>query len=212
MNSPCEHTCIHPELYECSSVSNTCQCRSAELGIEKHKHLCIDTELGSNCSFTPERCRRFCRISDQLQTGKIDLNCQCPLGVQRIFSNNIYHCHLPTLSECHDDQPSSTCPNGFICRQTRCIKISKTSSSLPLILIALLFGCFLIIILLIIGLIKMRSIRCLKFVHSDVLSTHSKHSSPIMITGLSSPSSTLSSSSKSTDKNSEKYTKIHFFE
>jgi hypothetical protein len=33
-----------------------------------------------------------------------------------------------------------------------------------------------------------------------------------MITGLSSPSSTLSSSSKSTDKNSEKYTKIHFFE
>jgi hypothetical protein len=197
INSPCQHTCIHPQLYQCSSVSNTCQCRSHENNIEKFNHLCIDTEIGSNCSLTPERCRRICRISD-----KIDPDCQCPLGTQRILSNNTYHCDLPILSEC------ISCPKGYICREKRCIQISTSIFSLSFMLIALLIGAFLIIIILIIGLIKMRSIRCIKFVHPHVLSNDLNNS----ITRLSSPCSTLSSSSKSTNKICEKYTKINLFE
>jgi hypothetical protein len=184
INSPCQHTCIHPQLYECSLTSNTCQCRSYENRIEKYGQICIDTELGSNCSLTPERCRRICRISNQI------------------------HCDLPILSECNDDKSKSTCPNGYICRQKRCVKgVNETILSLPFILIALLIGAFLIIIILIIGLIKMRSIKCIKFVHPHVLS-----SPPTTITRLSSSCSTLSSSSKSTKKICEKYTKLNLFE
>jgi hypothetical protein len=218
INSPCQHTCIHPQLYECSSVSNTCQCRLPSTGIEKFGHLCVDTELGTNCSLTSERCRRICRLSDQIHTGKIDLDCQCPLGTQRILLNNMYHCQLSVLSECNHEKPIANCPTGYICRQKRCIQVSalvranESILSLPFVLIALLIGAFLIIIILIIGLIKMRSVKCIKFIHPHVLPTHSNNSSPTTITrlsSLSSPCSTLSSSSKSTNR---KYTKINLFE
>ncbi|CAF3135520.1 unnamed protein product [Rotaria sp. Silwood2] len=117
INSSCQHTCIHSKLYECSSLSNTCQCRSHDIGIEKFQNFCIDTELGSNCSLTPERCRRICRISDQIHTGQIDFNCQCPLGTQRILLNNMHHCELPVLFECLYEKSIETCPNGYICRK-----------------------------------------------------------------------------------------------
>ena len=84
INSSCQKTCLHPELYQCSSISNTCQCH---LGIENYKQFCIDTELKTNCSLTPQRCRNICRNTD-----KIDYYCQCPLGTQRILSNNKFHC------------------------------------------------------------------------------------------------------------------------
>jgi len=212
INSPCQDTCIHPQLYHCSSISNTCQCHSGEIGIEKYGHLCVDTELASNCSLTSERCRRLCRLSEQIQTGKIDYDCQCPLGTQRKLSNNMYHfCDLPILSECNDDKSSTACPNDYICREKRCIKSSilirmnQSILSLPILLISLLFGAFLIIIILILVLLKMRSIRCIKFVHSN-------HSLSTTTTRLSSPCSTLSSSSKSPSKICEKYTKINLFQ
>ncbi len=200
INSSCQNTCIHPQLYECSSVSNTCQCRSHENGIEKFGQLCIDTELGTNCSLTSQRCRRICRLSDQ-----IDLNCQCPLGTQRILSNNMYYCQLPVVYECNNEKSIATCPNGYICRQRRCIQIStliRVNESI--LLIGLLIGASLIIIILILGLIKMRSVRCVKFVHPKVLTNHS---SPTIITRLSS-----SSSSNSTNKICEKYRKINLYE
>jgi hypothetical protein len=192
INSPCQETCLHPQLYHCSSISNTCQCHSDNIGIERYGHLCVDTELTSNCSLTPERCRRVCRLSEQ-----IDYDCQCPLGAQRKLSNNIYHyCNLPILSECNDDKSSTACPNDYICREKRCIKLNQSISSLPILFISLLFASFLIIIILILVLFKMRSIRCITFVHSDnFLSTTT--------TRLSSPCSTLSSSSKSPNKTFE---------
>jgi len=180
------------------------------MSIEKSDHLCIDTELASNCSLTPERCRRICRISDQIHAKKIDLECQCPLGTQRVLSNNMYHCDLP-ISECSNNNNTLliTCPKDYICRQKRCVQISaivrvnKSILFLPFLLIALLIGAILIIIILVIGLIKMRSVRCIKFVHPHVLSIDSNSSSPTTITRLS---------SKSTDKICEKYTKINLFE
>ncbi|CAF2253996.1 unnamed protein product [Rotaria magnacalcarata] len=218
IDSSCQHSCIHPELYECS---NTCQCRSQQFGIEKFEQFCIDTELGSNCSLTPERCRRMCRISEQIQRGRIDSDCQCPLGMQRVLSNNMYHCESPASSECMNEKPIESCPIGYICQHHRCVqtsvivRLNESILSLPFVLIGLLSGALLIIILLIIGLIKMRSIRCVKFVHSYGLPIHSNNSSPILnahLSSLSSPSSTLSSSPKSMNKTCEKYVKIHLFE
>jgi hypothetical protein len=58
----------------------------------------------------------------------------------------------------------------------------------------------------------MRSIKCIKFVHPYVLSTHLNNSSLTTMTRLSSSCSILSSSSKSTNKICEKYTKINLFE
>ncbi len=174
---------------------------------------------------TPERCRRLCHLQKS-----IDENCQCPLGTQRILTNNIYHCQLPKLIECNTNFLTTICPNGYICQENRCIQISipipvnESILPLPFILIGLLIGALLIIIILIIGLFKMRSVKCVKFVHpQNILSNHSNNSSPATITRLStvpsssSPCSTLSSSSKSvqlssTNKILEKYTKIHLFE
>ncbi|UJR31632.1 hypothetical protein I4U23_019114 [Adineta vaga] len=228
IGSKCSHECFHSQLYECSSTSQTCQCRSHT--IEKVGHLCIDTELASNCSLTPERCRRLCNIQKQIHSDEIDENCQCPLGTQRIRSNNIYRCELIFLKECDNFKTKNTCPKDYFCQENRCIlttslnRVNQTILSVPLILIGLLTGALLIIIVLIGGLLKMRSIKCVKFVHQQrVLSNHSSNSSPATITRLStvhsssSPCSTLSSSSKSlklssTNKISEKYTKIHLFE
>ncbi len=190
INSLCQETCLHPQLYHCSSISNTCQCQSNQIGIERYGQLCVDTELLSNCSITPERCRRLCRLS-----GQIDYDCQCPLGTQRKLSNNMYHyCDLPILSECNDDKSSTACPNDFICRKKRCIKANQSISSLTILFISLLFTAFFIIIMLIVILLKMRSIRCVQFVHSD-------ESLSTATTRLSSPCSTLSSSSKSNKQN-----------
>ncbi|CAF1594031.1 unnamed protein product [Rotaria sp. Silwood1] len=225
IGTKCIEKCLHSQLYECSSLTHTCQCRLTESSIEKFNHLCIDTELLSNCSYTPERCRRLCNIQTQIHTGKIDHYCQCPLGTQRIYSNNIYHCELSKLIECNSQISIKTCPQYYICEENRCIQtlisrhINESIIPLPLILIGLLIGALLIIIILIMGLIKMRSIKCVKFIHSkNILSTHSINSSPATITRLStvpsssSPCSTLSSSSKSTNKVLEKYTKIDLFE
>ncbi|CAF1337111.1 unnamed protein product [Adineta ricciae] len=228
IGSKCSHACSHSQLYECSMTSQTCQCRSHL--IEKFGHFCVDTELTSNCSLTPERCRRLCNTQKQLQTGIIDDNCQCPLGTQRIRSSNDYRCELPILTECDNQNFKNTCPKGYLCQENRCIpktmltRVNQTILSVPLIMIGLLTGALLIIILLIAGLLKMRSVKCVKFVHQQrVLSNHSSNSSPATITRLStvnsssSPCSTLSSASKSTklsstNKLSEKYTKIHLFE
>ena len=126
--------------------------------------------------------------------------------------------------------PTTTCPQDYTCQENRCVQVSipirveESILPLPFILIGLLIGASLIIITLILGLLKMRSIKCVKFVHQqNVLSTHSNNSSPATITRLStvpsssSPCSTLSSSSKSvklpsTNKILEKYTKIDIFE
>ncbi|CAF0734216.1 unnamed protein product [Adineta steineri] len=229
IGSQCHENCSHSQLYECSSLSKTCQCRTHT--IEKYGHLCVDTELASNCSLTPERCRRLCNIQKQIHTNEIDHNCQCPLGTRRILSNNIYHCELPILSECDTNLSRITCPKNSICQDNRCISISipirvqQSILPIPIILIGLLIGSLFIIIILILGLFKMRSVKCVKFVHQQhVLSTaHSGNSSPATITRLStvhsssSPCSTLSSSSKSvklssTNKILEKYTKIDIFE
>ncbi|CAF4261277.1 unnamed protein product, partial [Rotaria sp. Silwood2] len=225
IGTKCSEKCLHSQLYECSSLSHTCQCRLSESSIEKFGHLCIDTELASNCSYTPERCRRLCHIQKQIHTSQIDHYCQCPLGTRRIFSNNIYHCQLPKLIECDSQLSITTCPQNYICQENRCVqtlisrRINESMIPLPFILIGLLIGSLLIIIILIIGLLKMRSVKCVKFVHpKNVLSTHSINSSPATITRLStvpsssSPCSTLSSSSKSTNKIVEKYTKIDLFE
>jgi hypothetical protein len=124
----------------------------------------------------------------------------------------------------------ATCPTDYICRDKRCvyvsvpIRVNESILPLPFLLIALLIGALLIIIILIMGLLKMRSVKCVKFVHPPhVLSTHSANSSPATITRLStvpsssSPCSTLSSSSKSvklssTNKIGEKYTKINLLD
>ncbi|CAF0899752.1 unnamed protein product [Rotaria sordida] len=221
IGTKCSEKCLHSQLYECSSSSHTCQCRLSE----KFGHLCIDTELISNCSYTPERCRHLCHIQKQIRTGQIDHYCQCPLGTRRIYSNNIYHCELPKLIECDSQHSITTCPKHYICQNNQCIqtllsrRINESIISLPFILIGLLIGALLIIVILIMGLLKMRSVKCVKFVHQkNVLSNHSVNSSPATITRLStvpsssSPCSTLSSSSKSTNKILEKYTKIDLFE
>ncbi|CAF2189048.1 unnamed protein product [Rotaria magnacalcarata] len=226
----CYEKCSHPQLYECSSSTHTCQCRLRDSSIEQIGHLCVDTEIASNCSRTPERCRRLCHIQQQLHTGLIDHYCQCPFGTRRIFSNNIYHCELPKLVECDNNLSIGNCPKHYACQENRCVqtllsrRINESILPIPFILIGLLIGALLIIIILIIGLIKMRSVKCVKFVHQKtVLSTHSMNSSPATITRLStvpsssSPCSTLSSSSKSTklsstNKTLEKYTKIDLFE
>ncbi len=228
IGSKCVEKCSHSQLYECSSLSNTCQCRSHT--IEKLGHLCIDTELASNCSLTPERCRRLCHIQHQIHTGQIDQHCQCPLGTRRVLSNNIYRCESPKLVECDANLFTAICPKDYICRENRCVqrsiplRVKDSILPIPLILTGLLMGALLIIIILIMGLLKMRSVKCVKFIHAqNVLSNHSSHSSPATITRLStvpssaSPCSTLSSSSKSvqlssTNKILEKYTKIHLFE
>jgi len=160
----------------------------------------------------------------------MDHNCQCPLGTQRVLSNNIYRCELLKLAECDTNLLKTTCPKDYICQENRCVQISipirinQSILPLPILLIGLLVGSLLIIIILIIGLVKMRSVKCVKFVHpQNVLSNHSNNSSPATITRLStvpsssSPCSTLSSSSKSvrlssTNKILEKYTKVHLFE
>ncbi len=228
IGSKCYQKCSHSQLYECSSLSKTCQCRSHT--IEQFGHLCLDTELGSNCSLTPERCRRLCQIQKQIHTGQIDHHCQCPLGAQRILSNNIYHCELLKFTECDTKLSITTCPKDYLCRDNRCvqiaipIRVNESILPLPILLISLLVGALLIIIILIIGLLKMRSVKCVKFVHPhNMISNHSNHSSPATITRLStvpssaSPCSTLSSSSKSiklssTNKILDKYTKIDLFE
>lgn len=230
IGTKCYEKCTHSQLYECSSWSHTCQCRSRESSIEQIGHLCVDTELATNCSLTPERCRRLCHIKNQIHNGQIDHYCQCPLGTRRILSNNIYHCELPKIVECDSNLSIGTCPKNYICQENRCVqivlsrRINDSILRLPFILIGLLIGALFIIILLILGLIKMRSIKCVKFVHhKTVLSTHSINSSPATITRLStvpsssSPCSTLSSSSKSTkasstNKTLEKYTKMDLFE
>ncbi|CAF1195013.1 unnamed protein product [Rotaria sordida] len=195
INSSCQNKCRHSKLYECSSLTNTCQCRSYQNNLEIYENICIDTELSSNCSLTPERCRRICRISDQIYTGKIDYNCQCPLGIQRRFLNNMFYCEL---SECINEKSIETCPNGYICQQKRCIqtsifiRLNQSFLSLSFIFISLLIGALLIIIILIISLIKMRSIKCIKFVHPYILSNNTSSSSP--------------------NKICEQYTKIDFFE
>jgi hypothetical protein len=230
IGSLCHKQCLHSQLYQCSSISNTCQCRSSEFGIERVGHLCVDTELGSNCSHTSERCRRQCHIEQQLSTGQLDHHCQCPLGTRRVRSKNIYRCELPTLIECDETNSNRTCPSQMICRQNRCLStllpmlVNQSFLSLSSILLGLLIGALLIIITLIIGLMKMRSVKCVKFVHpSHVLSAHSGQSSPDTMTRLSaiasssSPCSTLSSSSKSvqlssTTKILDTYRQIELFE
>ena len=211
-------------------LSHTCRCRLDVPSIEEHNHLCVDTELHSNCSLTPERCRRLCHVQNQIYTGQIDHYCHCPSGTQRVLSNNIYRCELPKLAECDTNRSIVTCPKHYICHENRCIqtsirhRINQSILPLPFILIGLLISALVIIILLTIGLLKMRSIKCVKFVYSkNTLSTYSGNSSPATITRLStvpslpSPCSTLSSSSKSvklssTNKILEKYTKIHLYE
>jgi hypothetical protein len=189
INSPCKYKCTHSQLYECSSSSNTCQCRSRDIGIEKFGRLCIDTELGSNCTLTPERCRRLCHL------GKIDFDCQCPIGTQRILSNNLYQCELPVSSECSHNESVVTCPKDYICRQNRCVlaRANESDLSLPFILIALLISAFLIIIILILSLLKMRSVRCVKFVYPHALSTNSSRITITRLPSSASPCSTLSS-------------------
>lgn len=216
IGSKCEHRCSHDRLYQCSTLTNTCQCRLHT--IEKLNRFCIDTELATNCSLTPERCRYLCNIQKQLLTGRLDETCQCPLGSQRILLNNIYRCQLSTIIECN-----RTCPNGFTCEDNRCVQIllakqiNQSIFSLPIVLISLLVGSLLIIIILIIILFKMRSIKCVKFVYPQqkIVTNHSMNSSPATITRLStvhsssSPCSTLSSSSK---KVLDNYSKIDLFE
>ena len=223
IGSKCSAKCSHSQLYQCSTLSKTCQCRSHT--IERFGHLCLDSELTSNCSLTPERCRRICQISKQIH--QPDHYCQCPLGTERIRSNNIYRCELPKFIECDTNH---SCPRDYFCRENQCIPmaipipLSDSILPLPILLISLLIGALLIIIMLIIGLWKMRSVKCVKFVHSQHVIGHpSNNSSPATITRLStvpssaSPCSTLSSSSKSikypsTNKILERYTKMDLFD
>lgn len=211
INSSCQNACLHPQLYECSPITNTCQCRSRQFSIEKFEQFCVDTELGSNCSRTPERCRRLCRVSHQIQIGEIDRYCQCPLGMQRLISNNQFYCESSIKMECINEKSILTCPNGYICQQNRCVhasillRLNVSILSYPFIFIGLLMTTLLIIIILIISLIKMRSIKCVTFVHPYGLNMHSSNVTPILNVRLSSLSSTTSStlSSKSTCMNED---------
>lgn len=233
IGSSCREQCSHPRLYQCSSMSSTCQCRSPETGIETLGHLCVDTELGSNCTHAPERCRRLCHPQQQKSTGQPDADCQCPLGTRRVLFEDIHRCELPTLPECDQNILNLTCPQNSVCQENRCVSIpvpmpvDASILPLPFILLALLVGALLIIIGLVAGLVRMRSVKCVKFIHASQImstpSTHSGNSSPATITRLSavhsssSPCSTLSSSSKSvplpsTTKSLEKYRKIDLFE
>ena len=221
IGSPCQDQCSHPRLYQCSSASQTCQCQSYETGIERLHQFCVDTELGSNCSHSPERCRRQCPLHETLSVEQMENFCQCPLGSRRIERDGAVRCEMPattttatTMFDCGENVP---CPS-------QSVRLDDSFLPIPVILLALLIGAFFIIIALIIGLLKMRSVKCVKFVHPSTLSTtHSGNSSPATITRLStvtssaSPCSTLSSSSKSVQlpsksKLSEKYRKIDLFE
>ena len=214
IGSQCEDQCSHPRLYQCSSTSKTCQCRSYETGIERFHQYCVDTELGSNCSHSPERCRRQCPLQETLSIEHIEQFCQCPLGSRRIERDGMIRCEMPTSTiECDENHPCPSQP----------IRLDDNFLPIPVILFALLIGALFIIIVLIIGLLKMRAVKCVKFVHPSTLSTHSGNSSPATITRLStvtssaSPCSTLSSSSKSVQlpsksKLSEKYQKIDLFD
>lgn len=230
IGSPCLNQCSHSKLYQCSSLTKTCQCQTQEFVVDALGKICVDNQLNSNCSLSPERCRRFCRIDQQILRSEIDRFCVCPPGSQRVLWNNFYRCETIKIIECQMNNENSTCGEHFSCQNHRCvplvdrIRIDQSIFSLPFILVCLLIVAFIIILILTIGMIKMRSVKCVQFIHPpSQIMTNSYSSSPATITRLStvpsssSPCSTLSSSSKSvqlysTGKLIEKYGKFELFE
>lgn len=65
INSPCEQTCLHSNLYHCSSINKTCQCLLKEFQTSIYPELCIDRQSISNCSYSPERCLRLSSSHNQ---------------------------------------------------------------------------------------------------------------------------------------------------
>ncbi|CAF0877293.1 unnamed protein product [Didymodactylos carnosus] len=234
IDSPCiTNHCTHSKIYRCNRNNSKCECQT---NVEQFQHLCVEMEIKTNCTLTPERCLKICR-----NKYSSDPDCVCPDGTMKTirYINNslliIYRCELLILSDC--DEYNRPCPPEYICQKRQCInqnssilffnelqQRSDPALPLPLLLIALLIGATLIIIFLIIGLLKMRSMKSIKFVQSTTAylpSIQHLSSSPTLTTtrnsdsttsrnSSSSPCSTISSSSKSLQ--SEKYTKVQITE
>ncbi|CAF1270264.1 unnamed protein product [Didymodactylos carnosus] len=223
INSPCiTNHCTHSKLYHCNKNNSKCEC---QINVEQFQHVCVETEIKTNCTLTPERCLKICR-----NKYSFDPDCICPDGITKTIhyiNNNslpIYRCELLMLSDC--DENYYHCPFDYICQNGQCINnnvviVGEQRQFIPqlalsLLLIALLIGAILTIVCLIICLLKMRLMKSVKFVRSTMTYLPSSSSSTRRTTinscstlstnSSSSPCSTISSSSKSLQL--EKCTKI----